>query len=134
MQQCRKSSDEITKMLQRMKWCSDVEVELASCPIEELTFVNGQITFFVDARRCGAPPLPRFGTAAQAVNDMSTSERHDFARYLVRVHRARFASAARGVGAKWPEIVVAGDEIEFNLSPGFICEALKIYEKQNDAA
>ena len=61
---------------------------------------------------------------------MTTAEKHDLALYLVRLHKSRFASAARAatgnVRAGWPEIIVVGDEIEFNLSPKFIREALEV--------
>lgn len=133
MQKNKQKGEEALVILQRLMQWGRVVDDLATCPIEELRFSNGRITFFIDARRCAVQLLPGFTTAAHRVQDMTTAERHDLALYLVRLHKVRFASAARAVTgnvrAGWPEVLVVGDEIEFNLSPKFVREALEIYNE-----
>ena len=130
MQTNKQKVEEVLAELQRLGQWSRVADDLATCPIEELGFTGGRITFFVDTRRCAEPPLPGFATAAKTVLDLTVDERHRLARYLVRRHKERFACAARTVTGSgrvgWPEVHIIGDEVEFSLSAGFVREALEI--------
>ena len=132
MQQNKRNSDEALAILQRLVWWGRVIDSLATCPVEELQCVAGRITFFIDIRRCAEQPLPGFATASQQVGDMTPAEKHDAALYLVRLHKARFACAARAAGnhARGASSYVRamGNKVEFDLSSGFIRKALEVYD------
>jgi hypothetical protein len=133
MQRSKRDSNEALAILQRLIQWGRVVDDLMTCPIEDFRFSNGQIIFFIDAHLCKEQLLPGFTTVAQRVQEMTTGEKHDLALYLVRLHKSRFASAIRAVTGNvrdgWPEVLVVGDEIEFNLSPKFVREALEIYNE-----
>src|SRR5271169_3255317 len=97
MQKNKQKGDEALAILQRLMQWGKVVDDLATCPIEELRFSDGRITFFIDVRRCAVQVLPGFTTAAHRVQEMTTGERHDLALYLVRLHKERFACAVRVV-------------------------------------
>src|SRR5438874_1375134 len=93
--QNKRNADESVAILQRLMWWSTAVDDLASCPIEDIQFNAGQISFFIDARRCKNQVLPGFVTAAERVRHMSLAEQHDLVLYVVRLHKEQFACAAR---------------------------------------
>jgi hypothetical protein len=134
MQLNNQRPNETLAILQRLTWWRRVMDDLETCPIEDLHFSNDGISFFIDARRAAEQFLRGFPTAARQVQQMTFEERESVARYLVRLHKQRFASAVRGMGAGRrcgsAKVNVVGDEIAFDVPLSFVCKALEIYQQK----
>jgi hypothetical protein len=116
----------------RLSWWSRAVDEIALCPVEDLRCTaSGLVRFFLDLRKSQAPVLPGFADATRLVCWMYTEELQDVARYLIRLHRGRFAALVRGVGsagpAVAPQIQPVGAEIAFTLPTRFVWQSLEIY-------
>jgi len=124
---------EIIMRLSRWSRCID---EIAPCPIEDLhCTASCLVEFFLDLRKSYTPTLPGFADAERLIGWMTLDEKERVARYLISLHRGKFAAVVRGADRQArnfysAKIRAIGPEIEFVLHAKFVGKALETFKQK----